>query len=64
MSNKGRYIITVKQGKKILDRRYYNDYNLAMNELDFIEENADKLYDMDATVEFKDSTPFKQQDLK
>lgn len=59
MSNKGRYIITVKQGKKILDRRYYNDYNLAMNELDFIEENADKLYDMDATVEFKDSTPFK-----
>jgi hypothetical protein len=59
MSNKGRYIITVKQGKKILDRRYYNNYDLAMDELDFIEENADKLYDINAIVEFKDSTPFK-----
>ncbi len=59
MSNKGRYIITVKQGKKILDRRYYNNYDLSMDELDFIEENADKLYDINAIVEFKDSTPFK-----
>ena len=56
--NKGRYEITVRLGRKILDRRTYNSYDLAMTELDFIEERVDSLYAIGATVEFRDTTPF------
>ena len=54
----GRYVITVRLGRKILDRRYYNDYNIAMLELDFIEERKDALYAIGASIEFKDTNPF------
>ena len=54
----GRYIITVKLGRRILDRRYYDSYFRALDELNFIEERKDALYATGATVEFKDTKPF------
>lgn len=54
MTKTGRYEITVRLGRKILDRRFYNDYNTAMDELDFLEENRDKLYAIGSSVEFRD----------
>lgn len=53
-----RYVITVRKGNRILQRHYFNDYVGAMNMMDFIEEHKDKMYDINATVEFQDTDPF------
>lgn len=58
----GRYIITVRacgKGQKIMARHVYNDYEEAMDMLDYIEENAHKLYVEKVIVDFKDSDPFR-----
>lgn len=56
---KGRYEVTVRKGRKIYERKYFNDYDAAMDWMDFVEEKTDKLYAIGAFVEFRDLDPFK-----
>ena len=54
----GRYVITVRKGKRILQRHFFNDYHAAMEMMDFIEERKDSLYAIGSIVEFRDTDPF------
>jgi hypothetical protein len=52
---KGRYEVTVKRSRKIVERHYFNDYDACMNFLDEIEYKYSGTL---ATVEYKDLDPF------
>lgn len=52
MKNEAPYKIIVRVGKRVLDKRYHWDYLRAIDDLNFIEENRDKLYCVNATIEF------------
>lgn len=53
-----RYVITVRVGKRVLEKHTFNDYYAAMDMMDFIERTKDKMYSINAIVEFKDTDPF------
>lgn len=53
-----RYEILIRKGNKILGRHKFNDYDAAMDMLDFVESTKDKMYAIGAAVEFKDTKPF------
>lgn len=53
-----RYVITVRVGKRVLEKHTFNDYFAAMDMMDFIESTKDKMYSINAIVEFKDTDPF------
>jgi len=54
---KGRYEITVRNGRKILERHYFSDYVVCMEFLDFLESQNERLQ-RGATIEYKDLKPF------
>jgi hypothetical protein len=53
-----RYHVIVRKGSKVRETRKFNDYDHAMDDLDFIEDRIEKLYGIGYAVEFKDTKPF------
>ena len=51
---KGRYEVTVKRGRKIVERHYFNDYEVCMGFLDLLEYRYSGTL---AKVEYKDFDP-------
>lgn len=49
-----RYEITVKSGRKIVERKSLNDYSSAMDMMDELETRYGEKY----IVEFRDTNPF------
>ena len=53
MSKTARYEITVRHGRKIVERFFFADYDNAMSMMDILEErNTNQI------IEFKDNNPF------
>ena len=52
---KGRYEVTVKRSRKIVERHYFNDYDACMGFLDLLEY---RYAGQPETIEYKDLRPF------
>jgi hypothetical protein len=53
--SKGRYEVLVKRSRKVLERHYFNDYDVCMGFLDKLEYECD---DDSVSIEYRDLNPF------
>jgi hypothetical protein len=53
--SKGRYEVLVKRSRKVLERHYFNDYDVCMGFLDKLEYECD---DDSVSIEYRDLKPF------
>jgi len=58
---KARYEVTIRLGRRILDRKWFNKVDEAYDFMDFVENRKDKLYAIGSSVEFIDHNPFCSQ---